>query len=124
MDAVLVTPACADPWYRRAVRVSMGAVFALPWARLPEWPQGIELLQRHGFSVIAMALTDSATTLNELAAHPPQKFALLLGAEGHGLNRRTIQLADSCMKIPMSHGVDSLNVAAAAAVAFWGLTNR
>jgi tRNA G18 (ribose-2'-O)-methylase SpoU len=119
VDAVLVSPDCADPLYRRSVRVSMGTVFAVPWTRLEPWPGGLDLLREAGFTVAALALADDAVTLDELAAAPPERLALLLGTEGDGLSRRAIAASDVVVRIPMAQGVDSLNVAAASAVAFW-----
>lgn len=121
VDAVLVTPRCADPLYRRSVRVSMGTVFQVPWTRLVPWPGGLDVLRENGFVTTALALSDDAVTLDELAADPPERLALLLGAEGDGLSRRTLADADLRVRIPMAGGVDSLNVAAASAVAFWAL---
>lgn len=123
-DAVLVTPRCADPLYRRSVRVSMGTVLQVPWTRLPWWPEGGELLREHGFHVAALALSDEAVSLREFARSAPDRVALVLGAEGDGLSRRAIAVADSVVTIPMRRGVDSLNVAAAAAVALWALTRE
>jgi tRNA G18 (ribose-2'-O)-methylase SpoU len=123
-DAVLVTPRCADPLYRRSVRVSMGTVLQVPWTRLPEWPDATRILHDAGFHVAALALADDAVTLDELAADPPERVALLLGAEGDGLSRAAIHAADSVVTIPMLHGVDSLNVASASAVALWALRAR
>ncbi len=123
-DAVLVTPRCADPLYRRSVRVSMGTVLQVPWTRLPEWPQGAEVLKAAGFHLAALALADDAIGLDELAGDPPEKLALLLGAEGDGLSRAALDGADSVVSIPMQNGVDSLNVAAASAVALWALRVR
>ncbi len=119
VDAVLVTPRCADPLYRRSVRVSMGTVFQVPWTRIDPWPGGVGVLRDAGFVVAALALSDDAMTLDELVADPPDRLALVLGAEGDGLKRATIAAADLVVRIPMAGGVDSLNVAAAAAVAFW-----
>ena len=119
VDAVLVTPRCADPLYRRSVRVSMGTVFQVPWTRIDPWPEGIQALHDEGFVTAALALRDDAVTLDELAADPPERLALILGAEGDGLSPRTIAAAARTVRIPMAGGVDSLNVAAAAAVAFW-----
>ena len=126
IDAVLVTPTCCDPFYRRAVRVSMGTVFQVPWARIGEdvadWPQkGVERLHALGFRTAAMALTDNSVSIDDaqLAAEP--RLAIVLGTEGDGLSPRTIAACDYTVKIPMAHGVDSLNVAAASAVAFWQL---
>lgn len=120
-DAVLVTPRCADPLYRRSVRVSMGTVLQLPWTRLPEWPEGAAVLHDAGFTIAALALDDGAVMLDEFAANAPEKVALMLGAEGDGLSRRAMHAADTIVTIPMLHGVDSLNVAAASAVALWAL---
>lgn len=119
MDAVLVTPRCADPLYRRSVRVSMGTVFQVPWTRIDPWPGGIDLLRQHGFVTAALALTDDAVDLDELERDTPERLALVLGSEGHGLKAETITAADLVVRIPMRGGVDSLNVASAAAVAFW-----
>ena len=124
VDAVLVTPRCSDPLYRRAVRVSMGTVFQVPWTRIDPWPEGMEELRRAGFVVAALALREDAVTLDELAAAPPEKLALVLGTEGDGLSRQTVAGADIVVRIPMDHGVDSLNVAAAGAVAFWATRVR
>ncbi len=121
VDAVLVTPRCADPLYRRSVRVSMGTVFQVPWTRLPEWPSGIGTLRELGFTVTAFALTEDAVSLDELAADPPERLAVVLGTEGDGLSRRTVGDADLAVRTPMAAGVDSLNVAAASAVAMWAL---
>lgn len=123
-DAVLVTPRCADPLYRRAIRVSMGTVFQVPWTRIEPWPVGIEDLRAAGFTVAALALTDDAVSLDELAADPPERLALVLGTEGDGLARRTLGRVDVTVTIPMAGGVDSLNVAAAGAVAAWELRVR
>ncbi|QGQ19148.1 rRNA methyltransferase [Cellulomonas sp. JZ18] len=119
VDAVLVTPRCADPLYRRSVRVSMGTVFQVPWTRVDPWPEGVDVLREEGFVVASLALSDDAITLDELVADPPERLALVLGAEGHGLKPRTVAASDLVVRIPMAAGVDSLNVAAAAAVAFW-----
>lgn len=121
VDAVLITPRCADPLYRRAVRVSMGTVFQVPWTRIDPWPGGLQVLRDNGFTVAAFALTDEATSLDELAADPPERLAVIFGTEGDGLARRTVEGADLVVKIPMAGGVDSLNVAAASAVALWAL---
>lgn len=120
-DAVLVTPRCADPLYRRSIRVSMGTVFQVPWTRIDPWPAGMAMLRAAGFTVAALALTPKALSLDELAAGPPARLALVLGAEGDGLTARTIGAADLAVRIPMAGGVDSLNVAAAGAVALWAL---
>lgn len=122
-DAVLVSPRCADPLYRRSVRVSMGTVFQVPWTRLPEWPAARGILHDAGFHLAALALTDGAVPLDEFAAARPERVALMLGAEGDGLSRRALEAADTVVTIPMLGGVDSLNVAAASAVALWSLTH-
>ena len=124
VDAVLVTPRCADPLYRRSVRVSMGTVLQVPWTRLPEWREAGEVLRAAGFRTAALALDERAIDLDELAADPPERLALVLGTEGDGLSRAALQAADLRVRIPMAHGVDSLNVAAAAAVAMWALRRR
>lgn len=121
VDAVLVTPRCADPLYRRSVRVSMGTVFQVPWTRIPDWPASLERLREAGFTVAALALSEDAFALDELAADPPERLALVLGTEGDGLSPRTVATSDVVVRIPMAAGVDSLNVAAASAVAFWAL---
>jgi tRNA G18 (ribose-2'-O)-methylase SpoU len=120
-DAVLVTPRCADPLYRRSVRVSMGTVLQVPWTRLPEWPVAAELLHGLGFHLAALALSDTAVSLDEFAANPPEKIALVLGTEGDGLSAAALRNADTVVTIPMMHGVDSLNVASASAVALYAL---
>ncbi|PRZ02774.1 tRNA G18 (ribose-2'-O)-methylase SpoU [Isoptericola sp. CG 20/1183] len=119
VDAVLVSPRCADPLYRRSVRVSMGTVFQVPWTRLDTWPGGLHDLQDDGFTVAALALADDAVSLDDLAASPPERLALVLGAEGDGLSRGAVEAADQVVTIPMAGAVDSLNVASASAVAFW-----
>ncbi|MDF2145689.1 RNA methyltransferase [Knoellia sp. p5-6-4] len=121
VDAVLVTPRCADPLYRRAIRVSMGTVFQVPWTRIDPWPGGVATLQENGFTVATLALADDAVSLDALAADPPERLALVLGTEGDGLSHHTIEAADLTVTIPMAGGVDSLNVAAAGAVAAWAL---
>jgi tRNA G18 (ribose-2'-O)-methylase SpoU len=120
-DAVLVTPRCADPLYRRSVRVSMGTVLQIPWTRLPEWPEGATALSSAGFHLAAFALAEDAVSLDDFAADPPERVALLFGAEGDGLSGNALRGADTVVTIPMLHGVDSLNVAAASAVALWAL---
>lgn len=119
VDAVLVTPRCADPLYRRSVRVSMGTVFQVPWTRIDPWPDGIATLRAAGFVTASLALSDDAVSLDDLVADPPERLALVLGAEGDGLKPATVAAGDLTVRIPMAGGVDSLNVAAAAAVAFW-----
>jgi tRNA G18 (ribose-2'-O)-methylase SpoU len=120
-DAVLVTPRCADPLYRRSVRVSMGTVFQVPWTRLPEWDDAVGMLHDAGFHLAALALSDDAVSLDEFAADPPHRVALVLGTEGDGLSRRAFASADTVVTIPMLHDVDSLNVASASAVALYAL---
>jgi tRNA G18 (ribose-2'-O)-methylase SpoU len=120
-DAVLVTPRCADPLYRRSVRVSMGTVLQVPWTRLPEWDVAAPMLHAAGFHLAALALSDTSVTLDEFAADPPERVALVLGTEGDGLSRHALSAADSVVTIPMMHGVDSLNVASASAVAMYQL---
>lgn len=128
IDAVLLTPACCDPLYRRAVRVSMGTVFQIPWAQIGEcvedWPDyGLRLLHAMGFQTVAMALRDDSLRIDDPALAAQEKLAIILGTEGEGLTDGTIAACDYTVRIPMSHGVDSLNVAAASAVAFWQLGN-
>ena len=123
-DAVLVTPACYDPLYRRAIRVSMGTVFQVPWARIGEDPHdwaaaGVPLLHDAGFAVYALALREDALPLNDPHLHEPDRIALVFGTEGDGLAPATIAACDVAVRIPMEHGVDSLNVAASTAVALW-----
>jgi tRNA G18 (ribose-2'-O)-methylase SpoU len=120
-DAVLVTPRCADPLYRRSVRVSMGTVLQVPWTRIAEWPDGASQLHDAGFTIAALALDEGAVTLDAFAADPPERVALLLGTEGDGLSRGALEGSDLTVTIPMARGVDSLNVAAASAVALWAL---
>lgn len=119
VDLVLVTPRCADPLYRRSIRVSMGTVFQVPWARLESWPHALDTLHGAGFVTAALALKEDSLTLTQLAEKRPEKLALILGTEGHGLAPSTLAKTQHTVIIPMSHGVDSLNVAAASAVAFW-----
>ena len=125
MDAVLLTPDCSDPLYRRAIRVSMGTVFQIPWAFLDEqmlWPEdGIAFLREQGFKNVAMALRNDTVNIDDPVLQKEEKLAIILGTEGEGLLTETIDGCDYTVKIPMSHGVDSLNVAAASAVAFWEL---
>ncbi len=121
VDAVLVTPRCADPFYRRSIRVSMGTVFQVPWTRLDPWPGGLKALQDNGFVVAALTLADDAMPLEDLATQAPERLAVVLGTEGDGLSPAAAEAADLRVRIPMAGGVDSLNVAAAAAVAFYAL---
>jgi len=126
MDAVLLTPGCSNPLYRRAIRVSMGTVFQIPWTIIGEepadWPEkGLARLNRMGFKTAAMALSDNSVSIDHPALKSEEKLAIVLGTEGTGLTKETIAKCDYTVKIPMFHGVDSLNVAAASAVAFWEL---
>ena len=122
MDAVLLSPTCCDPLTRRAVRVSMGTVFQLPWATFDTWPAGgMEILRGAGFATCAMALRDDSLALGDERLNSLPKIAIVLGAEGDGLANGTIAACDYTVRIPMAHCVDSLNVAAASAVAFWEL---
>jgi tRNA G18 (ribose-2'-O)-methylase SpoU len=120
-DAVLLSPACADPLYRRAVRVSMGAVLQVPWARLPDWREAGPLFREEGYELTAFALRDDAEDLAEYVEELPDRLALLFGTEGAGLSRKALASAARSVVIPMEHGVDSLNVATAAAVALWAV---
>lgn len=119
VDAVLVTPQCADPLYRRSIRVSMGTVFQVPWTRVDPWPASIEQLKEAGYFVAGMSLGEGAITLDELVAQDHQNLALVFGTEGDGLKPETDRLLDARVTIPMMNGVDSLNVAASSAVAFY-----
>ena len=129
VDAVLVTPACCDPLYRRAARVSMGTVFQVPWTRIGDavgdWPAaGMARLRALGFKTAALALKDDSVSLDDEGLNSEERLALIFGTEGDGLCDETIAQCDYTVKIPMAHGVDSLNVAAASAVAFWQLRLR
>ena len=128
MDAVLLTSGCSNPLYRRAMRVSMGTVFQVPWTIFPEkekWPEdGMATLQRLGFKTAAMALRNDTVNIDDPGLMSEEKLAIVLGTEGDGLCEDTIANCDYTVKIPMAHGVDSLNVAAASAVAFWQLGHR
>lgn len=122
-DAVLLTKGCSDPLFRRTVRVSMGAVMQIPWAYLAEQPPGyVHALHDAGFSVAAMALSENSISVDDPRLSAEQKLAVLIGTEGTGLRKETVAAADHVVKIPMHNGVDSLNAAAASAVAFWALT--
>ncbi len=123
-DAVLVSPTCADPLYRRSVKVSMGTVFQVPWTRIEPWPEGLGQLRDEGFIVAALALADDAKSLAEFADASHERIALVMGTEGDGLSRGALAAADQVVTIPMAGGVDSLNVAAASAVAMWALRAR
>lgn len=120
-DGVLLTPGCADPLYRRAVRVSMGAVLQVPWARLPHWRDAGPLIRDAGFELAAFALRDDAEDLADFAEELPDRLALMFGTEGEGLSRRALASATRCVTIPMEHEVDSLNVSTAAALALWAV---
>lgn len=120
-DAVIVSPTCADPLYRRSVRVSMGTVVQTPWTRTPSWGHLVECLRANDVAIVALALTPEAESLDAFASNPPNKLALMMGTEGAGLTPEAIACADHVVSIPMNHGVDSLNVAAASAVALWAL---
>ena len=128
MDAVLLTPDCSDPLYRRSIRVSMGTVFQIPWTYFPEdasWTEeGMKLLKESGFKTVSMALRNDSVEINDPVLHAEERLAVILGTEGEGLASTTIADSDYTVKIPMSHGVDSLNVAAASAVAFWELGGK
>lgn len=129
MDAVLLTPGCSDPLYRRAARVSMGTVFQIPWTFLDEkissWPEeGQKILRQLGFRTAAMALRQDSVSVDHPALMAEERLAIVLGTEGDGLSEKTIADCDYTVMIPMAHGVDSLNVAAASAVAFWELGKR
>ena len=120
-DAVLVTERCSDPYYRRSIRVSMGTVLQVPWTRIGDWASTNELLKTHGFQIAALALADNAVDLKTFAATAPERVALVLGTEGEGLTDEALAAADTIVMIPMAHGIDSLNVAATAAVAMYAL---
>lgn len=125
VDAVLLTKDSADPLYRRSIRVSMGTVFQIPWTFLPKQrgeEQSLSLLKEQGFKIAAMALCDDSISIKEERLKQEEKLAIVLGTEGEGLKPETIRQADYTVKLPMAHGVDSLNVAAASAVAFWELS--
>lgn len=129
MDAVLLTSACSDPLYRRSVRVSMGTVFQIPWTYLEKncgkWPMsGMDLLRKMGFRTAAMALREDSVNITDSRLRNEEKLAVIMGTEGEGLSDDTISACDYTVRIPMSHGVDSLNVAAASAIAFWQLGQR
>lgn len=119
VDAVLVSPQCADPLYRRSIRVSMGTVFQVPWTRIESWPGDLEVLKEAGYLVAGMSLGEGAITLDELVAQDHPHLALVFGTEGEGLRPETDQVLDARVTIPMMNGVDSLNVAASSAVAFY-----
>lgn len=118
-DAVLVTPTCSDPLYRRAVRVSMGTVLQVPWTRIPAWREAAPMLHDAGFQIASLALADDAVDLADWRHDRPERVAVVLGNEGHGLGRDALAASDVVVRIPMHHGVDSLNVAATSAVVLW-----
>ncbi|MGK0716411.1 TrmH family RNA methyltransferase [Leucobacter sp. W1153] len=120
-DAVLLTPACADPLYRRSVRVSMGAVLQVPWARLPDWRSAGPMIREAGFALVAFALRENAEDLADFSRALPPRLALMFGTEGEGLSRKALAAATRSVLIPMEHDIDSLNVATAAAVALWAV---
>lgn len=128
MDAVLMTPGCSNPLYRRAIRVSMGTVFQIPWTFFDgelKWPyDGMKILKNMGFKTAAMALTDNSVSIDNKELLSQEKLAIILGTEGEGLMAETIEASDYTVKIPMANGVDSLNVAAASAVAFWQISSK
>ena len=124
MDAVLLTPGCSDPLYRRAIRVSMGTVFQIPWTFLPDDETYVSRLHKLGYKTAAMALCEDTVSIADEKLKEEEKLAIILGTEGEGLMPQTIKQSDYTIKIPMAHGVDSLNVAAASAVAFWELGNK
>ena len=122
-DAVLVSPTCADPLYRRSVKVSMGTVFQVPWTRIEPWPEGLGELREAGFTIAALALADDAVSLGDFADAGHERIALVMGTEGDGLSHGALAAADQVVTIPMAGAVDSLNVAAASAVAVWALVS-
>lgn len=124
MDAVLLSPTCADPLYRRSVRVSMGEVFSIPYARIESWPSGLTELREAGFRVLALTPDSRAESIDEIEVRDDELLALLLGAEGPGLSKNALEAATSSVRIPMGNGVDSLNVAAATAVACYAINRR
>ena len=125
MDALLLTPGCSNPLYRRSARVSMGTVFQIPWTFTGNWPEeGMAQLRELGFKTASMALSDDSVSIDDPALMAEEKLAVLMGSEGDGLTEQTIAQSDYTVKIPMYHGVDSLNVAAASAVAFWQLRSK
>lgn len=124
MDGVLLTPDCSDPLYRRAIRVSMGTVFQIPWTFFPDGEDWMTFLKEQGFRTVAMALRNDTVTIDDPCLLSEEKLAIILGTEGEGLEEETIDRCDYTVKIPMAAGVDSLNVAAASAVAFWELGRK
>jgi tRNA G18 (ribose-2'-O)-methylase SpoU len=122
-DGMLIDPTCADPLYRRAVRVSMGAVLSMPWTRVDRWPDALERLRARGVEVVALTPRSDAEPIGAVVADPPERVALLLGSEGHGLTEGALRAVTRHVRIPMARGVDSLNVAAAAAIACYALSS-
>ena len=118
IDGVVLDPTTADPLYRRSVRVSMGHVLGVPWTRFPAWPEGLDEVRAAGFTVVALTPAPGSESIEDLAADPPERVALLVGAEGPGLSDAALAAADRRVRIPLSSSVDSLNVATAAAIAF------
>ncbi|WP_313813958.1 RNA methyltransferase [Glutamicibacter sp.] len=121
VDAVLITPKCVDPWYRRSARVSMGTVFDLPWVRLGSWPDELSKIRNHGYRLLAMELTEDAVPLSDIEISAGEKVAMILGNEGRGVTAEALDAVDQTVIIPMHRNVDSLNVGAASAIAFWHL---
>jgi len=124
MDAVLLSPTCADPLYRRSVRVSMGEVFSIPYARIESWPSGLTELREAWFRILALTPDSGAESIDDIKMRDDDLLALLLGAEGPGLSKDALEAATSRVRIPMGNGVDSLNVAAATAVACYAITRK
>ncbi|MCP3817108.1 RNA methyltransferase [Streptomyces sp. A3M-1-3] len=124
IKGILLSPDCADPLYRRAIKVSMGATFTVPYARLEDWPAGLDAVREAGYSILAMTPDEKATPLDELDPDRFEKCAIMLGSEGHGLSTYALRAADEWARIPMAAGIDSLNVAAASAVAFYATRPR
>ncbi|MFK0015689.1 TrmH family RNA methyltransferase [Streptomyces sp. NPDC091027] len=121
IDAILLSPDCADPLYRRAIKVSMGAVFSVPYARLEDWPRGLEVVREAGYPVLALTPDEKATPLNAVPAERLERCAVMFGSEGHGLSAAALRASDEWVRIPMAHQIDSLNIAAAAAVTFYAI---
>ena len=124
VDAILLTGACTNPLYRRAIRVSMGTVFQIPWTFLDDYESDMDFIKSMGFKTVAMALKRDSVSIDDERLKSEEKLAIILGTEGEGLCDETIDGCDYTVKIPMAHGVDSLNVAAASAIAFWELCRR
>ncbi|WP_063729037.1 TrmH family RNA methyltransferase [Streptomyces sp. RTd22] len=124
IDAILLSPDCADPLYRRSIKVSMGAVFSVPYARFADWPRGLEVVRDAGYPIYALTPDEKATPLNDVPAEHLERCAVMFGSEGHGLSAAALRAADEWVRIPMAHQIDSLNIAAAAAVTFYALGTR